>query len=248
MWFAFKKLYLWLDKQLVYLFTLSTSRCDLLSKNCIFDLINNAEITELERTGLWFAFKKLYLWLDKQPSSTSIQSVVSCDLLSKNCIFDLINNCLLRCLCNYMLWFAFKKLYLWLDKQLNPLEAPYFCRCDLLSKNCIFDLINNILKILLSFIVLWFAFKKLYLWLDKQLHYFEQSDLSSCDLLSKNCIFDLINNIIFGANHMIELWFAFKKLYLWLDKQLCPVFVPIIISCDLLSKNCIFDLINNFET
>jgi len=38
----------------------------------------------------------------------------------------------------------------------------------------------------------------------------------SCDLLSKNCIFDF--------------------------RMICPVSVS---SCDLLSKNCIFDLINN---
>ena len=117
---------------------------------------------------LWFAFKKLYLWLDKQLYFKLININYSCDLLSKNCIFDLINNRISTRSNAYALWFAFKKLYLWLDKQLTVYISRFNVCCDLLSKNCIFDLINNSNLWSTDPDLLWFAFKKLYLWLDKQ--------------------------------------------------------------------------------
>ena len=146
-----------------------------------------------------------------------------------------------------MLWFAFKKLYLWSDKQLRKWQSEWWCRCDLLSKNCIFDLINNQTKINTIQLLLWFAFKKLYLWSDKQrLHKIYDYEIS-CDLLSKNCIFDLINNTLSLLWVLKVLWFAFKKLYLWSDKQPSSAAPGNGVSCDLLSKNCIFDLINNLS-
>jgi len=122
--------------------------------------------------------------------------------------------------CLFSLWFAFKKLYLWLDKQHETLRQCKANSCDLLSKNCIFDLINNYLKTAPTDKMLWFAFKKLYLWLDKQQKHYNLLGLLCCDLLSKNCIFDLINNRPSQRTNSSY-------------------------SCDLLSKNCIFDLINN---
>ena len=115
----------------------------MLSKNCIFDLINNLALKSQRSQGLWFAFKKLYLWSDKQQNSKIVYCMLSCDLLSKNCIFDLINNGVAPRSIGEVLWFAFKKLYLWSDKQLLKPKYRDVLSCDLLSKNCIFDLINN---------------------------------------------------------------------------------------------------------
>ena len=118
--------------------------CDLLSENCIFDLINNADVADIVDAELWFAFRKLYLWLDKQLTFLSPRQSRCCDLLSENCIFDLINNKSHLFLMVQQLWFAFRKLYLWLDKQLFIDFFKCFASCDLLSENCIFDLINNV--------------------------------------------------------------------------------------------------------
>ena len=119
LWFAFKKLYLWSDKQLTLNTYVCPESCDLLSKNCIFDLINNSDTMVGIVAKLWFAFKKLYLWSDKQPRRVMTGRLICCDLLSKNCIFDLINNAVLLYQSPEELWFAFKKLYLWSDKQLD---------------------------------------------------------------------------------------------------------------------------------
>ena len=212
LWFAFKKLYLWLDKQQVVLVPTITYSCDLLSKNCIFDLINNRAKRRWTAPGLWFAFKKLYLWLDKQRITVSRHNTNCCDLLSKNCIFDLINNYGLQVIFEFPLWFAFKKLYLWLDKQQINHTLNWLSRCDLLSKNCIFDLINNGNSCGTLKVALWFAFKKLYLWLDKQ-HFEKIKQLvTCCDLLSKNCIFDLINNTAGDCGTAIAVVICFQKI------------------------------------
>ena len=149
---------------------------------------------------------------------------------------------------SYPLWFAFKKLYLCSDEQLYPLSTLQRYSCDLLSKNCIFVLTNNgsfnfqfLFYVVICFqkivslfwrttrqfysnsrYVLWFAFKKLYLCSDEQLKLMvilqtqvvicfqkivslfwrttakaaAEAELS-CDLLSKNCIFVLTNNTRF---------------------------------------------------
>ena len=186
--------------------------CDLLSKNCIFDLINNYFCRFCYINLLWFAFKKLYLWLDKQHLVFSESAVNRCDLLSKNCIFDLINNTIAWLIYVFWLWFAFKKLYLWLDKQRKPIVVRMISSCDLLSKNCIFDLINNRNVVSNSFYQLWFAFKKLYLWLDKQRIYFWWCSNTCCDLLSKNCIFDLINNPWIDDMKRTEVVICFQKI------------------------------------
>ena len=40
--------------------------CDLLSKICIFDILNNRRVRDLHKRMLWFAFKNLYLWYSEQ--------------------------------------------------------------------------------------------------------------------------------------------------------------------------------------
>ena len=143
--------------------------CELLSKNCIFDILNNIEHgrTVLNKVvncfqkivslifwttfkifltigcTLWIAFKKLYLWYSEQRRVEDVWTANGCELLSKNCIFDILNNSLLvgdvtskvvNCFqkivslifwttdspllsINDLLWIAFKKLYLWYSEQ-----------------------------------------------------------------------------------------------------------------------------------
>ena len=92
---------------------------------------------------------------------------------------------------------------------------------------------------------LWFAFKKLYLW------YSEQRNFSMNAQVEVVICFQKIVSLIFWttASNRIskstELWFAFKKLYLWYSEQLFVVSITYSICCDLLSKNCIFDILNN---
>ena len=179
MWFAFKKLYLCSDEQQDIGRRPPRKCCDLLSKNCIFVLTNNfrcfpsssslvvicfQKIVSLfwrttrrqnktSKNTLWFAFKKLYLCSDEQQNKKKYEKQISCDLLSKNCIFVLTNNnviaanvaivvviCFQKIVSLFWrttygwqdiemqtLWFAFKKLYLCSDEQQFILCASGHC-------------------------------------------------------------------------------------------------------------------------
>ena len=171
---------------------------------------------------LWFAFKKLYLCSDEQRYENYNRTKYCCDLLSKNCIFVLTNNedkfnafglpvviCFQKIvslfwrttkrhlLCHFpWLWFAFKKLYLCSDEQREYEQMKKQASCDLLSKNCIFVLTNNDIQCRRKMSALWFAFKKLYLCSDEQQNERYIRGVKCCDLLSKNCIFVLTNNLL----------------------------------------------------
>ena len=143
--------------------------CELLSNYCIFDIWNNlyfvhifhnlvvncfqiivsltSETTFAKRSytlySLWIAFKLLYLWHLKQLATSTINVVLSCELLSNYCIFDIWNNEKIPSTLWRMLWIAFKLLYLWHLKQLGDMEPSNKFRCELLSNYCIFDIWNN---------------------------------------------------------------------------------------------------------
>ena len=221
--------------------------------NCfqkIVSLIFWTTIKPYKKVGvlLWIAFKKLYLWYSEQPKDIAPTPDYSCELLSKNCIFDILNNNLrcgwttntvVNCFQKIVslifwtthsssftrsnpLWIAFKKLYLWYSEQPTQKKIISHERCELLSKNCIFDILNN-------FAV---QFTKV--------------------LNVVNC-FQKIVSLIFWTtwwcNYSTQqrLWIAFKKLYLWYSEQRRLEYVPQRIRCELLSKNCIFDILNNFS-
>ena len=146
---------------------------------------------------------------------------------------------------NQPLWFAFKKLYLCSDEQPFFWNVDVMLCCDLLSKNCIFVLTNNIVfwKLGRLFVVicfqkivslfwrttgefdgmdvnkLWFAFKKLYLCSDEQPKHLgvEYDHVVIC--------FQKIVSLFWrtttyrGLSTSSALWFAFKKLYLCSDEQ-----------------------------
>ena len=143
--------------------------CELLSKVCIFDILNNkpngraseqlvvncfqkfvslifwttVDLTMSFKYMLWIAFKSLYLWYSEQQLYYSLQNQYCCELLSKVCIFDILNNLfsfnlyiayVVNCFQKFVslifwttephilqrsspLWIAFKSLYLWYSEQ-----------------------------------------------------------------------------------------------------------------------------------
>jgi len=228
---------------------------------------------------LWIAFKKLYLWYSEQLVRFNPKVCKCCELLSKNCIFDILNNCFLllslqksvvNCFQKIVslifwttimsnstnerrLWIAFKKLYLWYSEQLACVLWRCRARCELLSKNCIFDILNNpvpedstpeqvvnCFQKIVSLIFwttllplgharpkLWIAFKKLYLWYSEQL-----SKLAGSSRYVVNCFQKIVSLIFWTTSSLCKilaslLWIAFKKLYLWYSEQLITWFIII---------------------
>ena len=120
-------------------------------------------------SGLWIAFKSLYLWYSEQQNLTEEQTELSCELLSKVCIFDILSNKayekkhwkhVVNCFQKFVslifwatrtrsdqpwdeLWIAFKSLYLWYSEQQNLTDEQANLSCELLSKVCIFDILSN---------------------------------------------------------------------------------------------------------
>ena len=143
------------------------------------------------------------------------------------------------------MWIAFKKLYLWYSEQLRTCRKRWRMSCELLSKNCIFDILNNntfwmckALEVVNCFqkivslifwttfkfnnpdqVWLWIAFKKLYLWYSEQ-----PKKQGSKDTIVVNCFQKIVSLIFWTTNTIISqaielLWIAFKKLYLWYSEQ-----------------------------
>ena len=130
---------------------------------------------------------------------------------------------------------------------------------------------TTLMNTIIHEIVLWIAFKILYLWYSEQLRFPRISATSGCELLSKFCIFDILNNLHSGHTQQgevvncfqnsvslifwttsfrelkstRELWIAFKILYLWYSEQLPATTRLLRTGCELLSKFCIFDILNN---
>ena len=117
---------------------------------------------------------------------------------------------------------------------------------------------------------MWIARKSLYLWYSEQHNVINFKFCSSCELLAKVCIFDILNNClplcrqrescellakvcIFDIlNNFVEvktlnqlLWIARKSLYLWYSEQRYILNDVIYSCCELLAKVCIFDILNN---
>ena len=114
-------MYLCSDEQLELLVVVASFCCDLLSKNCIFVLTNNYIIFDSGNIVVVICFQK----------------IVSLFWRTTNIISNHRPN---------PLWFAFKKLYLCSDEQPGAVTLTVIGSCDLLSKNCIFVLTNNLLN------------------------------------------------------------------------------------------------------
>ena len=144
LWIAFKSLYLWYSEQRIGKMDIIKVGCELLSKVCIFDILNNAIIDGVTLKELWIAFKSLYLWYSEQHLEVNSHEhpVVNCFQKFVSLIFwttPVSGTTSMR-----RLWIAFKSLYLWYsEQQWMPRLIPEL-RCELLSKVCIFDILNNI--------------------------------------------------------------------------------------------------------
>ena len=144
-----------------------------------------------------------------------------------------------------MLWFAFKKLYLCSDEQQlknNIMKSTVvICFQKIVSlfwrttKNYYYKVRQK----------LWFAFKKLYLCSDEQPFDIElNADVVVICFQKIVSLFWRTTSAGLGKQYL-ELWFAFKKLYLCSDEQHHCCNRIVAFGCDLLSKNCIFVLTNN---
>jgi len=150
-------------------------------------------------------------------------------LLSKNCIFDILNNyrvvaarlgLVVNCFQKIVslifwttrhwwmakhgkLWIAFKKLYLWYSEQLLRRPASIWISCELLSKNCIFDILNNdwLQAVYAHEVVNCFQkIVSLIFWTTMAENIIAKL---RCELLSKNCIFDILNNLPLWFIHIL---------------------------------------------
>ena len=123
-------------------------------------------------SGLWIAFKNLYLCDGEHPLINSWDSAISCELLSKICIFVTANinhqhrrhgQAVVNCFQKFVslwrrtspsdgragingLWIAFKNLYLCDGEHPSGVKYVTYDSCELLSKICIFVTANIIVK------------------------------------------------------------------------------------------------------
>ena len=212
---------------------------------------------------MWIAFKSLYLWYSRQRENTPTINNLGCELLSKVYIFDIRDNsdeyketqrivvncfqkfislifettCQTLSFAMFLLWIAFKSLYLWYSRQLLRFNTHPPIGCELLSKVYIFDIRDNctiVLNLLASVVncfqkfislifettltyketpycVLWIAFKSLYLWYSRQLSFQLQTYLKGCELLSKVYIFDIRDNFLYEFNFCTIVVNCFQK-------------------------------------
>ena len=138
-------------------------------------------------TPLWIAFKNLYLWYSEQHMLMAPQPYLCCELLSKTCIFDILNNC-----------------------PNDNLPATHVV-------NCFQKLVSLIFWTTLDIevgahVMLWIAFKNLYLWYSEQQYFPAGVQPGSCELLSKTCIFDILNNHLHSRKQRIRVVNCFQKL------------------------------------
>ena len=198
LWFGYKKMYLWYSEQPAEIKAVSDYSCDLVTKKCIFDILNNVmsltslwlivviwlqknvslifwttAVGALDTTwGLWFGYKKMYLWYSEQQPPRVPEGLYSCDLVTKKCIFDILNN-------DVALAPFFDTVVIWLQKNVSLIFwTTSSFRC-------------------LAIFSLWFGYKKMYLWYSEQQHQPEVWLTSCCDLVTKKCIFDILNNFVF---------------------------------------------------
>ena len=193
-----------------------TIRCDLVTKKCIFDILNNARKT----TSSW---DTVVIWLQK-----NVSLIFWTTHIFTNTMW-------------YTLWFGYKKMYLWYSEQHLGVNEHIRVSCDLVTKKCIFDILNNLINPNMVFfiVVIWLQKNVSLIFWTTSLSQKERDNC--CDLVTKKCIFDILNNksicnpprtvvviwlqknvsLIFWTTARIWtsssclLWFGYKKMYLW---------------------------------
>ena len=196
MWIAFKKLYLWYSEQLKASFFKQLTVVNCFQKIVSLIFWTTKTLQTAFKQQLWIAFKKLYLWYSEQPMWKNVTPVPSCELLSKNCIFDILNNIWISYRFSQSVVNCFQKivsLIFW-----TTMDFPYLSgfRCELLSKNCIFDILNNLIE-------------------------FHDYDFYVVNCFQKIVSLIFWTTIVSNLTFMPLLWIAFKKLYLWYSEQRC---------------------------
>ena len=245
--------------------------CELLSDYCNFDIIDNKQEVLAHNELLWIALRLLYLWHYRQHWCSSAKLWMCCELLSDYCIFDITDNWdifvtlrkrVVNCFqiivsltsqtttpinieSTQLLWIAFRLLYLWHHRQRGMTNWMRTYCCELLSDYCIFDITDN-------------SYRR------KR----TGKEVVNCFqiIVSLTSQTTSKNNISFR----VELWIAFRLLYLWHHRQrkkgrslwiLVVNCFQIIVSltsqttvniyratalrCELLSDYCIFDITDN---
>ena len=136
----------------------------------IFELLETTGIQNIHFIPLlWFAFKSVYLnyWKQLRPDTPSL--VFSCDLLSNQYIWTTGNNCRWSLVATKSVVICFQiSIFELLETTTGTFNDRDF--------------------------MLWFAFKSVYLNYWKQLRYYLNERLSSCDLLSNQYIWTTGNN------------------------------------------------------
>ena len=161
LWFAFKKLYLCSDEQHASENLDLVSCCDLLSKNCIFVLTNNKRASFISLTLVVICFQKIVSLFWRTTGGSWRVSKSCCDLLSKNCIFVLTNNKITYTLSKDIVVICFQKIVSLFWRTTLFVKLPWENCCDLLSKNCIFVLTNNMRTIKSRMVVVVICFQKI---------------------------------------------------------------------------------------
>ena len=138
----------------------------------------------LNKILLWIAFKLLFLCRQKQHISLTNENkiVVNCFqiiiFVSPETTFRQQRTAAL------MLWIAFKLLFLCRQKQLRCNNKRCEVSCELLSNYYFCVARNNEQKMIVRSIVLWIAFKLLFLCRQKQHDTRKSTQSISCELLS----------------------------------------------------------------
>ena len=169
---------------------------------------------------LWFAFKSVYLnyWKQLKRYLRWLPTVVICFQIS---IFELLETTNpLSSAIKHLLWFAFKSVYLNYWKQPTCVTTWKLPRCDLLSNQYIWTTGNNVVVVLDAL-----------------------REVVICFQIS---IFELLETTRLSVwNTHIQLWFAFKSVYLNYWKQRNSARRNRVYSCDLLSNQYIWTTGNN---
>ena len=203
-----------------------------------------------------------------------------------------------RRLFSFRLWFAWKFVPLWYQQQLVTSRPVMTRSCDLLENSYLCGISNNsgsegsfasevviCLKIrtfvvsattvyclILSVILLWFAWKFVPLWYQQQLRFKQLFLTFRCDLLENSYLCGISNNDKFFlwsyfpvviclkirtfvvsattrcASLLVfyRLWFAWKFVPLWYQQQLCSCSPLIAACCDLLENSYLCGISNNY--
>ena len=138
MWIGFKILYLCDLKQFQDRPQIKHFCCELVSKFCIFVIWNSGSQIKFINIPLWIGFKILYLCDLKQYELRRKKQQLSCELVSKFCIFVIWNSdypkfspCLL-----VVNWFQ-NFVSLW-SETVSTCSRIVDTSCELVSKFCIF--------------------------------------------------------------------------------------------------------------